>query len=112
MPALLCWHFLTLHRNLNNAVTFIFKQLICLVDICKRIGMSDQRLGIELALGNEFKRFLTIATVNATGLDMQVARTDARKDIFAKPSITQVHKLQTGSSSRLALARLPVFIIP
>jgi len=42
----------TLHRDLNNSVAFIFKQFICLVDLRERIGMRNQRLGIELALGN------------------------------------------------------------
>jgi hypothetical protein len=29
--------------------------------------MRDQRLGIELTLGNELQRFLAVAAVNATG---------------------------------------------
>ena len=32
--------------------------------------MRDQRLGIELALGNELQRFLAIASVNAAGLEV------------------------------------------
>ena len=36
----------------------------------------------------------------------------AYKDIFAKPSITQAHKVRKGRSPRLALARLAAFIIP
>ena len=38
----------TLHRDLNHSIALIFKQLIRLVDLRKRIGMRDQRLGIEL----------------------------------------------------------------
>ena len=62
----------TLHRDLNNSVAFIFKKLIRLVDLRQRIGVRDQRLGIELALGNELQRFLAVATVNAAGLEGQV----------------------------------------
>ena len=36
----------------------------------------------------------------------------ACKDIFAKPSITQAHKVRKGRSPKLALARLTAFIIP
>ena len=34
--------------------------------------MRDKWLGIELALSNEFQRFLAIATVNAAGLEGQI----------------------------------------
>ena len=48
---------ITLHRDLNNSVAFIFKQLIRLVDRRQRIGMRDQRLGIELAVANTLQLF-------------------------------------------------------
>ena len=41
--------------------------------------MRDQRLGIELALGNEFERFLAVATVNAAGLEGQVLAVHIRQ---------------------------------
>ena len=40
------------------------------------------------------------------------AKMFARKDIFAKPSITQAHKVRKERSPKLASARLPAFIIP
>jgi hypothetical protein len=58
---------LTLHRDLNHPVAFAFKELIRLVNFRKWIGVRDQRLGIELTLGNELQRFLAIASVNAAG---------------------------------------------
>ena len=60
---------IALHCDLNHSVTFIFKQLIRLVDLRERIGVRDQRLGIELALSNELQRFLAIVAVNAAGLE-------------------------------------------
>ena len=41
--------------------------------------MRDQRLGIELALGNKLQRFLAIATVNAAGLEGQVLAVHIRQ---------------------------------
>ena len=46
-----------------------FKQLVRLGDLCERIGMRDQRFGIEFALGNELQRFLSITTASAAGLE-------------------------------------------
>ena len=34
--------------------------------------MRDQRLGIELALGNKLQRFLAVATVHAASLEGQI----------------------------------------
>ena len=41
--------------------------------------MRDQRLGIELALGDELQRFLTVATVNAAGLEGQILAVHIRQ---------------------------------
>ena len=69
----------TLHRDLNDSVAFIFKQLIRLGDLCERIGMRDQRLGIKLAIGNEFQRLFAVATINAAGLECQILAVHIRQ---------------------------------
>ena len=33
---------LALHRDLDDSVAFILKQLVCFVDFCERIGVCDQ----------------------------------------------------------------------
>ena len=43
------------------------------------IGVRDQWLGIELALGNELQRFLAVATVNAASLEGQILAVHIRQ---------------------------------
>ena len=65
-------YYSTLLRDLDDSVALIVKQFIRFIDLRERIGIRDQRLGIELALGNELQRFLAITAVNAAGLEGQI----------------------------------------
>ena len=63
---------LTNDCDLDHAVALVFKEFVCLVDLRERIGVRDQRLGVELAVGDEFQRLVAIAAVDAAGLEGQV----------------------------------------
>ena len=55
------------HRYLNHSIFLVLKKLVCIFDPAKRIGMGNKRFRIDLALCNEAKRLLTVASIYTAG---------------------------------------------
>ena len=66
------------------------------------IGVRDQWLGIELALGNELQRFLAVATVNAASLEGQILAVHIRQRQSLRLVVKRHH-----SDDRIRTSALP-----
>ena len=69
--------------------------------------MRDQRLGIELALGNKLQRFLAVAAVNAAGLEGQIFAAHIRQRQSLRPVVKRYYR-----DNRIRARALPRSIFP
>ena len=56
------------HRNLNNPIQLILKEVISLLNVLQLIAVGDQRGGIDFALFNQAEDLGAVAAVDTVGV--------------------------------------------